>query len=45
MKLKNRVVRLLVGIGFFSILFFGQGALAKTENLVFHEAMSDVMMN
>jgi len=44
-KLKNRVVRLLVVIGFFSVLFFGQGALAKTENLAFHESMSDVMMN
>jgi len=45
MKLKNKVVRLLFGIGFFSVLFFGQSTLAKTENLAFHESMSDVMMN
>jgi len=43
--LKSRVVRLLIGIGFFSVLSFGQTALTKTGNLVFHETASDVMMN
>ncbi len=44
-KLKNRVVRLLMGIGLFSVLLFGQSALAKTGSLAFHEAVSDMMMN
>lgn len=44
-KLKNRVVRLLIGIGLFSVLLFGQNASARTGNLAFHEAASDVMMN
>ena len=44
-KLKNRAVRLLMKLGLFSVLLFGQSALAKTENLAFHESMSDVMMN
>ena len=44
-KLKNRAVHLLMKLGLFSVLLFGQSALAKTENLAFHESMSDVMMN
>jgi len=44
-KLKNRVVRLLIGIGLFSVLLFGQSASARTGNVAFHEAASDVMMN
>lgn len=44
-KLKNKVIHLLMGIGLFSVLFFGQSTLAKTGSLEFHEAVSDVMMN
>ena len=44
-KLKNKVVNSLMGLGLLSLLLFGQSALANTENLAFHEAASDVMMN
>lgn len=44
-KLKNRVLRLLIGIGLFSVLLFGENALARTGSLTFQENASDLMLN
>ncbi len=44
MKLKSKALRLLMGVGLFSVLLLGQNISANTENLAFHEAVSDVMM-
>lgn len=44
-KLKNRVLRLLIGIGLFSVLLFGESALARTGSLAFQENASDMMLN
>ncbi len=45
MKLKNRVLRLLIGLGLFSVLLFGESALARTSSLAFQENASDLMLN
>jgi len=44
-KLKNRVLRLLIGLGLFSVLLFGESALARTGSLAFQENASDMMLN
>ena len=44
-KLKNRVLRLLIGIGLFSVLLFGENAFARTGSLAFQENASDLMLN
>lgn len=44
-KLKNRVLRLVVGLGLFSVLLFGESALARTSSLTFQANASDLMLN
>ncbi|WP_415406876.1 L,D-transpeptidase family protein [Sulfurovum sp. CS9] len=44
-KLKNRVLRLLIGLGLFSVILFGESALARTGSLAFQENASDMMLN
>ncbi len=44
-QLKNRVLRLLIGLGLFSVLLFGESALVRTGSLAFQENASDMMLN
>jgi len=44
-KLKNRVLHLLIGLGLFSVLLFGESALARTGSVAFQENASDLMLN
>ncbi len=44
-KFKNRVLRLLMGLGLFSVLLFGESALARTSSLAFQANASDLMLS
>jgi len=44
-KFKNRVLQLLLGLGLYSVLLFGESALARAGSLTFQENASDLMLN